>query len=61
MVWRGLTIFSPATDAYRDPLKRPHQLFLTGDQIYADDVGRVQLHMQMELGSNFSRGSNNCL
>ncbi len=23
---------------YQDPLTRPHQLFLTGDQIYADDV-----------------------
>lgn len=25
--------------------KRPHQLFLTGDQIYADDVGDALLHM----------------
>ena len=25
-------------DARGDPLKRPHQLLLTGDQIYADDV-----------------------
>src|SRR5678815_1644092 len=39
-------------DAYKDPLKRPHQIFLTGDQIYADDVGRVQLHMLMKLGDS---------
>jgi len=38
-------------NAYKDPLKRPHQLFLTGDQIYADDVARVQLHMMIQLGN----------
>ncbi|MBE9225288.1 hypothetical protein IQ264_07560 [Phormidium sp. LEGE 05292] len=27
------------------PNKRPHQLFLTGDQIYADDVADTLLHM----------------
>lgn len=37
-------------NAYKDPLKRPHQLFLTGDQIYADDVSRVHLEMLIELG-----------
>ena len=30
-------------DRYKDPRARPHQLFLGGDQIYADDVQR--LHM----------------
>lgn len=30
-----------------DPLKRPHQLFLTGDQIYADSVDIHVLHMLM--------------
>ncbi|MDJ0695669.1 hypothetical protein [Mastigocoleus sp. MO_188.B34] len=32
----------------RDPKKRPHQLFLTGDQIYADDVADVLLFMLMD-------------
>ena len=31
--------------AYTSPIKRPHQLFLTGDQIYADDLSRPLLHM----------------
>ena len=48
--------FLTRDDGYKDPLKRPHQLFLTGDQIYADDVGRVQLHMQMELGKQLFPG-----
>lgn len=34
--------------AYASALKRPHQLFLTGDQIYADDVSRPMLHMLAE-------------
>lgn len=33
-----------------DPLKRPHQLFMTGDQIYADEVGRPLLPMLNEAG-----------
>ena len=28
---------------HKDPLKRPHQMFLGGDQIYADDVSPVHL------------------
>ncbi len=36
--------------SYKDPLKRPHQLFLGGDQIYADDVSPVHLHMLIEQG-----------
>ncbi|MCJ8280121.1 MAG: hypothetical protein MJK14_09465, partial [Rivularia sp. ALOHA_DT_140] len=34
----------------KEPLKRPHQLFLTGDQIYADDVADVLLFMLMDAG-----------
>ena len=34
-----------------DGLKRPHQLFLTGDQIYADDVGAALLHMLTATGN----------
>ncbi len=32
----------------QDPKKRPHQLFLTGDQIYADDVADALLFMLMD-------------
>ena len=34
-----------------DALKRPHQLFLTGDQIYADDVSEALLPWLTELGT----------
>jgi hypothetical protein len=30
-------------ERHEHPLRRPHQLFLTGDQIYADDVGAAHL------------------
>jgi hypothetical protein len=33
------------------PSARPHFLFLTGDQIYADDVSPVLLYMLMDAGS----------
>jgi hypothetical protein len=33
------------------PNVRPHQLFLTGDQIYADDVSDVLLHLLIEAGT----------
>jgi hypothetical protein len=36
--------------SYKDANKRPHQLFLGGDQIYADDVGRCHMHMLIDLG-----------
>jgi hypothetical protein len=36
--------------AYKSPLKRPHQLFLTGDQIYADEVARPLIVMLNEFG-----------
>lgn len=35
--------------SYKEPNKRPHQLFLGGDQIYADDPGRVHMHMLIDL------------
>ncbi|PMB05189.1 hypothetical protein CEN49_18845 [Fischerella thermalis CCMEE 5273] len=34
----------------QDPKKRPHQLFLTGDQIYADDVADALLFMLIDAG-----------
>jgi hypothetical protein len=45
-----------------DPLKRPHQLFLGGDQIYADDVSPAQMAMIIALareliGSDATGGS----
>jgi hypothetical protein len=45
----------PALDAMigstaPDALQRPHQLFLTGDQIYADDVADVLLSLLTEAG-----------
>jgi hypothetical protein len=36
--------------AYKSPLARPHQLFLTGDQIYADEVAAPLLLMCNQLG-----------
>jgi len=35
---------------YQDPRARPHQLFLGGDQIYADDVHTLHMLMLMDLG-----------
>jgi hypothetical protein len=37
--------------AYTSALKRPHQLFLTGDQIYADEVPRPLLKMLNDFAS----------
>ena len=34
---------------HKDPLKRPHQMFLGGDQIYADDVSPVHLRHLIDL------------
>lgn len=36
--------------AYKSALERPHQLFLTGDQIYADEVPAPMILMLNELG-----------
>jgi hypothetical protein len=38
-------------DNLADPLKRPQQLFLSGDQIYADSVVGTLLHHLIELGN----------
>jgi hypothetical protein len=37
--------------AYTDALRRPHQLFLGGDQIYADDVTALQMLALMPVAS----------
>ncbi|HKU15279.1 MAG TPA: hypothetical protein VJQ52_12865 [Steroidobacteraceae bacterium] len=44
--------------SYKEASKRPHQLFLGGDQIYADDVGRCHLHMLIDLGKRLIGTSN---
>jgi hypothetical protein len=36
-------------DRYKDPRARPHQLFLGGDQIYADDVTALHMLLVMDL------------
>jgi hypothetical protein len=38
-------------DLYEQPSHRPHQLFLGGDQIYADDVTMLQMLRTTELGA----------
>jgi hypothetical protein len=38
--------------ARTNALDRAHQLFLTGDQIYADDVAPALLHLCTEIGNN---------
>ncbi len=40
-----------------DPLSRPQQLFLTGDQIYADDVAGALLQMLSGLGTDLQNGT----
>jgi len=40
--------------ARTDPIQRPHQLFLTGDQIYADDVSTSFLHMLIDAGNEMT-------
>ena len=37
--------------ARTDAIQRPHQLFLTGDQIYADDVATPMLHSLIDVGN----------
>jgi len=37
-------------DSGLDPITRPHQMFLSGDQIYADDVDHVFLHHANQIG-----------
>lgn len=50
MVWIDDLLSDNAAYSYQDANKRPHQLFLSGDQIYADDVFRVHLHMLIDVG-----------
>ncbi|MGH8718978.1 MAG: hypothetical protein ACREV0_08580 [Burkholderiales bacterium] len=38
-------------DTFADALKRPHQLVLGGDQIYADDLWPLQLHLVNRLAN----------
>jgi hypothetical protein len=44
-------IGDPNVRLYEDPLKRPHQLVLGGDQIYADDVWPAHMQMINRLGN----------
>jgi hypothetical protein len=50
MPWIDDLMADGAAYSFTDPLKRPHQMFLCGDQIYADDVFPVHLHFLMDLG-----------
>lgn len=45
MVWIDDFIESAIRTTAAAPIRRPHQLFLTGDQIYADDVASPMLYM----------------
>jgi hypothetical protein len=47
-VWVDDLIVEARKDMSTYALKRPHQLLLTGDQIYADDVMRLHLDMLMD-------------
>jgi hypothetical protein len=42
---------------YLDPLQRPHQLFLTGDQIYADEVAVDYLALINPVGNRLLSGN----
>ena len=47
----ALPILDHLIESFADlPLSRPHQLFLTGDQIYADDVADPLLWVASQLG-----------
>lgn len=43
-------------NAYLDAAKRPHQLFLTGDQIYADELAPVYLSLANPVGNRLLAG-----
>lgn len=43
-------------EAYLDPAKRPHQMFLTGDQIYADEVSLDLLNALTPIGAELISG-----
>lgn len=50
MVYIDAMMAADGACPHLDPLKRPHQLFLGGDQIYADDVTPMHLAMLIDLG-----------
>ena len=50
MVWIDDLMRDNEAYSYKEGARRPHQLFLGGDQIYADDVSRVHMHMLIDLG-----------
>jgi hypothetical protein len=39
-------------DTHTDPVKRPHQLFLTGDQIYADNLPTTMQHILTSIAND---------
>ncbi|HSI74546.1 MAG TPA: hypothetical protein VK957_01570, partial [Lunatimonas sp.] len=47
------TIDQMISEDWKQPFNRPHFLFLTGDQIYADDVSTILLYMVMESQKAF--------
>lgn len=47
--------------SYMSPTDRPHQLFLTGDQIYADDVAEPLLEQLMVVAKNLMWGTDEVL
>lgn len=47
--------------SYTSPTERPHQLFLTGDQIYADDVAEPLLEQLMAVAKDLMWGTDEVL
>ena len=47
--------------SYTSPADRPHQLFLTGDQIYADDVAEPLLEQLMVVAKDLMWGTDEVL
>jgi hypothetical protein len=58
MMWIDDLMRDNEAYSYKDPLKRPHQMFLGGDQIYADDVTRVLMHMIIDRSKDLIGGVN---
>lgn len=50
LVWADDMINEARRDQSTYALTRPHQLLLSGDQIYADDVARLHLRMLIDAG-----------
>jgi hypothetical protein len=51
MVWIDDLMRDNAAYSYTDAKKRPHQLFLGGDQIYADDVDPLHMRVLIDVGN----------